>query len=688
MLKRYGNYISESKLDLVELQFCNKDMIDLVLHGQILNSILHKKTPYKEDLFPILGESHPELFLDKDAPQELKNIFYWDHYPLTLTFHELKEHKEWLPYLKDKNALLSLSRDAIPSLAKAMERLFERYGQDEALKIGMKNPDVVMYMLRNNQVDILCTWYERLKFVPHQVIMNNFDLEDIDKFAAAGKLWSRITRIENHNLSNEAREAILKASICFGVFEQDKEGFNKLVSLFSDIPRKISQDDIDKIKEFLIRNIDKYQDDEKQQELVGKYRLGLEQLEQIYERRETGEYILVINAQDNKDTVKLFRDIMEKTGINGVITPDQSHQLFGAFQTKYMPDFRDFLLENMDAILASDDYISQISNMQARWEEIKAYNSNIKLTLDLAMAYIMSNSYTNVHTGNERLANTVSSAGYGQDDFERLQAIYNYGKTRVFSSIPRVKDTVNGYSYEIIKLDDPQALVIGKLTDCCQELGNAAQTSMEHSMTDKHGRLFVVKDERGNVVAQSWVWRNKNVLCFDNIEVPGKAFSRATKDGKDNKTFTDEIFDVYQHAAEALLAQDEAMYKQLLEEGKITEEQFEALKLAKVTVGAGYNDVRDSLNRNATQDKTTVAHPLQFTHPITGSHHLYTSDSYSQFVIAGEEEVPQSTMETITPYSDEYTIYDDSNIKEQDMLMLQKLEVITKREKYEGNTQV
>ena len=85
----------------------------------------------------------------------------------------------------------------------------------------------------------------------------------------------------------------------------------------------------------------------------------------------------------------------------------------------------------------------------------------------------------------------------------------------------------------MLRLDDPLALAIGTLTDCCQELGNAAQTSMEHSMTDKHGRLFIVKDEKGNVVAQSWVWRNKNVLCFDNIEVPGKAFSRATKEGKD-----------------------------------------------------------------------------------------------------------------------------------------------------------
>ena len=28
-----------------------------------------------------------------------------------------------------------------------------------------------------------------------------------------------------------------------------------------------------------------------------------------------------------------------------------------------------------------------------------------------------------------------------------------------------------------------------------------------------------IKDNEGNIVAQSWVWRNGNTLCFDNIEV-------------------------------------------------------------------------------------------------------------------------------------------------------------------------
>ena len=84
--------------------------------------------------------------------------------------------------------------------------------------------------------------------------------------------------------------------------------------------------------------------------------------------------------------------------------------------------------------------------------------------------------------------------------------IYNYGKQRTFSSIPRIENKVEGYSYEILRLDDPLAMAIGTLTDCCQELGDAAEVCMEHSMVDNNGRVFVIRDDEGNIIAQSWVW--------------------------------------------------------------------------------------------------------------------------------------------------------------------------------------
>jgi hypothetical protein len=236
-------------------------------------------------------------------------------------------------------------------------------------------------------------------------------------------------------------------------------------------------------------------------------------------------------------------------------------------------------------------------------------------------------------------------------------------------------------------LDDPLTVAIGTLTDCCQELGNAAESCMEHSMVDKNGRVFVIKDKNGNIVAQSWVWRNQNVLCFDNIEIPKRAFTRAEHGGISREQFTNTIFELYQQAAEELIAKDEEEFKKLLDEGKITKEQYEVLKLRKVTVGTGYNDIAEALSRNAPPDMSEVATPLPFISPTKSSDYLYTSDSSTQYVIAGEQDVPTSTYETPTLYSDEFVIHDDGNTKQQDLFMLEKLEMATRGDNYSGRIQ-
>ena len=143
---------------------------------------------------------------------------------------------------------------------------------------------------------------------------------------------------------------------------------------------------------------------------------------------------------------------------------------------------------------------------------------------------ISENKYENVNVGNDKVALVSAIAGYSQEQFDTLQRIYNYGKQRVFSSISRIEKTVDGYSYEILRLDDPLAMAIGTLTNCCQELGNVAEVCMEHSMTSNDGRVFVIRDNDGNIVAQSWVWRNGNAICFDNVEIPDRAFARVVRE--------------------------------------------------------------------------------------------------------------------------------------------------------------
>lgn len=88
---------------------------------------------------------------------------------------------------------------------------------------------------------------------------------------------------------------------------------------------------------------------------------------------------------------------------------------------------------------------------------------------------------------------------------------------RISSTIPRVSGKVNEYTYEILKLDDMEGLTVGNKTNCCFTVKGNAYSSLIHSLTNKNGRILVVKKD-GKLVAHSWLWRNGNVLCLDNVE--------------------------------------------------------------------------------------------------------------------------------------------------------------------------
>lgn len=673
-----GNYI---KGKFTKDQFY-ESMKRMILYGPSDWNYADKAPDYRN----ITGEfrvRNSELFISEQAPEELKEVFYTSNTPLTFEF--LRQHKDWLPYLEGKNILLRLKKRNIG--IRGLEQLFEKYGEQEALRIGMKNPESVMQMLSENKFDVLSDWYDKLHFVPHHVVMKEFPFEQADKFVASGKKWSQLMRIERHNINEDSKAALLKASMCFGVFDNDMDGFNKTMQLFSDIPKTLSSQDMQRMIDFIQKQISSLGDNP-DPKMVEDYNKQLALIQQCYGQNVDGIYSLKINSQQNKNIVQTLRNIMEEANVSTILTADKAHKLFGAFAMKYDPDFRDFILKNMDTILSSDEYISYISSMQKQWSEIRAINSNLVLTLDLAMAYVKSNSYTDIQVGNIILAEKVSERGYNQQDFERLQQIYNYAKMRVFSTIPRVHFETDEYICEMIRLDDPMALVIGKLTDCCQELGNAAESCMTHSAVDKTGRIFYIRDKEGRPIAQSWVWRNQNVLCFDNIEIPEKAFTNAVRNGISREQFTDTIYVLYQRAAQELMEKDEVEFRKLLEEGKITEEQYEALKLGKVTVGTGYNDIKESLKRNAVKDSGKLVEPLPYTSPINGSHHLYDHDHLEgQYIVAGKQDVIASDYEVPAIYSDEFVIHDNSNTKQQDVLMLQKLELTTKGDSYSGRTQ-
>ncbi len=653
-----------------------------------------------EDAPGFLSRRHPELFLSNDAPEELKLFFYncGNNYPMS--FDVLQKHKEWLPFLEGKALISSLLR--CNYLKQDLIDFINLFGEEKALKLGISRSETVMEMMKAHNVATMKKWYDKTgrKFIPDFVVMQNFPLEDADKFLTSASNWSNLMRIKSFASSKEAREAMLKLGYSFGAFDQDQKGFKKLQNLLTSLPRNLKPN-----CEHVINELCHIEEKIKslapgaempldcQQYLKLKEALiaegfsidnDKELFSQIYHKKPDGTYVLTINTQSYPKSTDIIRSMLGVYPDVPVLSPNKAHQLFGGFELKYDPDFREFLLQNIDEILDNPEYISFIANIQKQFSEIKAINSNRVLTLDLAISFIQSNKYTSVNVGNEKVAEISAIAGYSQYDFNVLQQIYNYGKQRVFSSIPRIsqntKKVSGDYTYEILRLDDPLAMAIGTLTDCCQELNNCAEVCMEHSMVDKNGRVFVIRDSQGNIVAQSWVWRNKDVLCFDNIEIPDKAFTRADREHPElgRKGFTDEIFQIYKQAAQDLMAADEEVYKSLLEAGMITEEQYEGLRLGKITVGLGYNDIAESLKANSKVDTSIVSRPLSFSEPVKLSRGLYTNDSSTQYILEERDDRKAYSGETLSVHSDTFIEYTDETFTEKSLLTLEKLELVTK----------
>lgn len=645
-----------------------------------------------------LKEKMPNIFLDPSAPQELQSLYYGTN-KKTLSFKKIAENKDWLEYLKGKSL--------IPAFAKKNKganyiKYFKLFGEEKGLKLGIKKPEVVEMLIEDNRIDLMYQWYNKTgqKFIPDIVIIDNFPIEEADKFLTSAQNWSNLMRNKRYAQYPETRDAMLKLAYSFGAFDQDTIGMKKLQELLTGIPRKYSVfqiEDLMSLEDKIINYYENLANDPTNEATMPLGIMDYENLKlelikdgmtfnshrifsELFHINEDGTATLKINPQSYPNSMKYLRLILEDRDI--VLSPSEAHQLFGGFNLTYDKDFREFLLKNIDTIRTQPENRKYISAIQKQFSTIKAFNSNRALTLDLALSFVIANKYSDINVGNDKVAEISAIAGYSQEDFNTLQEIYNYGKLRTFSSIPRIENKYHGYSYETLRLDDPLAMAIGTLTDCCQELNNCAEVCMEHSMVDKNGRVFIIKDQLGNIVAQSWVWRNKDVLCFDNIEIPDKAFDRAIRGQQYKKRdeFTDEVYNIYKQAAKDLIAADEKAYKDLLTEKKITQEQYEGLRLGKVTVGLGYNDIAQSLKNNASIDSGEISRPLDFEEPVKLSRPLYTNDSRTQYILEERQDRTKYSGETLPIHTDNLIEHTDQTFDQKMLLMLERLEIITKND--------
>lgn len=293
-------------------------------------------------------------------------------------------------------------------------------------------------------------------------------------------------------------------------------------------------------------------------------------------------------------------EILSQEQFPEILTYEKAEMIFSNMKEPASEKFRTWFVENKKEIMRNSEYYTRVSTLHNEFEAMlqdpitNATYENKELTPELAFN-ILNAIEKEGRSGNEELSRLASSVNISSEEFTTAQDIFEVTKKRERSYIPTVKTDRNRYRGRILRADDPMNILVGNATNCCQKVGAPGASSMVHASTEDNGRIFVVEelDENGEVVkpvAQSWVWRNKDTVCFDNIEIPTSEQSKLrTEDG--DKKAQQEILEIYKECAKNMVKQDEKMLGKLLKDGKITGEMYNQIVVKTVTVGTGNNDL-------------------------------------------------------------------------------------------------
>jgi hypothetical protein len=201
-----------------------------------------------------------------------------------------------------------------------------------------------------------------------------------------------------------------------------------------------------------------------------------------------------------------------------------------------------------------------------------------------------------IEPGNEGLAQIASLYGYSQQGFEHMQIIFNQAKAIKDKSVIKadVASGKNGITFRVLEKDDPLGFVIGNLTNCCQRIGDAAESCVIDGYVNPNAGFMVFErpelDEYGNptgeveILGQAYVWYDPitKTVCYDNIEVPTIVLHRLKKGDKHDRAVSLQSFlDVVEESAQAVV---NAM-------------RNNGVEVNRVTTGQQYNDLEEGLRQ-------------------------------------------------------------------------------------------
>ncbi len=244
------------------------------------------------------------------------------------------------------------------------------------------------------------------------------------------------------------------------------------------------------------------------------------------------------------DTIPVLEHLVGNVDVKNITLNEQGDPILNNKIMNLLFSDKDYskikeMLSNKDNDLYK--YFPRIFN---EWEMIQA-NGKDK-TLNIIIDFLKSDEIS-VPPEYYRLVGLFKFIGCSTNIVNETLSLHDQMLNRTESSIPGIAGTKDGYSYEILRLDDMEGLVVGNKTDCCFTVLGIGYACLKHAVTSRNGRILVIK-KNNDILAHSWIWRNGDLLCLDNIEI-SKAINEV------------DFFEVYLKLA------DEIMKKSFEEEG-------------------------------------------------------------------------------------------------------------------------
>jgi len=156
-----------------------------------------------------------------------------------------------------------------------------------------------------------------------------------------------------------------------------------------------------------------------------------------------------------------------------------------------------------------------------------------------------------------------------------------------------------------------------------------------------------------------------NVTSFNENETKKSTDRKAKHEAEHKSTEIDII-------AKELMDVDKLTYSKMLEQKKITQEEYDCLLLKKVTTGLGYREIAEAIKVDGTlycdDDMVKVMHSDRF-------RELYT-DANIQYIINSEGYIrnkQNGRIQNLYIYEDDIPIYDKNNLNMKVLLKLQRM---------------